>query len=113
MHRYNPVSYTHLSLIKLVLFMAAGVVFMNTHQLNLNEIRGFGRKKPFLNLAFLMGALGIGGIPFWNGYISKTLLHESIIEYSKAPVFVFVEWMFLISGGLTVAYMLDVYKRQL
>lgn len=48
------------SLIKLVLFMAAGVVFMNTHQLNLNEIRGFGRKKPFLNLAFLMGALGIG-----------------------------------------------------
>ena len=97
------------SLIKLVLFMAAGVVFMNTHQLNLNEIRGFGRKKPFLNLAFLMGALGIGGIPFWNGYISKTLLHESIIEYSKAPVCVFVEWMFLISGGLTVAYMLKLY----
>ena len=56
-----------------------------------------------------MGALGIGGIPFWNGYISKTLLHESIIEYSKAPVFVFVEWMFLISGGLTVAYMLKLY----
>ncbi|MDE7199033.1 MAG: sodium:proton antiporter, partial [Lachnospiraceae bacterium] len=32
------------SLIKLVLFMAAGVIFMNVHKLDLNEIRGFGRK---------------------------------------------------------------------
>ncbi len=97
------------SLIKLVLFMAAGVVFMNLHKLDLNEIRGFGRGKPFLNITFLMGALGIGGIPLWNGYVSKTLLHESIIEYSKAPAYVFVEWIFLISGGLTVAYMLKLY----
>ena len=69
------------SLIKLALFMAAGVVFMNVHKLDLNEIRGFGRKKPLLNGIFLMGALGIGGIPLWNGYISKTLIHESIVEY--------------------------------
>ena len=65
------------SLIKLVLFMAAGVVFMNIHKLDLNEIRGFGHKKPLLHFIFLMGALGIGGIPFWNGYISKTLIHEA------------------------------------
>ena len=36
------------SMIKLVLFMAAGVIFMNTHALDLNEIRGYGRKKPLL-----------------------------------------------------------------
>ncbi len=36
------------SLIKLVLFMAAGVVYMNTHGLDLNRIRGYGRKKPLL-----------------------------------------------------------------
>ena len=28
-----------------------------------------------------MGAMGIGGMPLWNGYISKTLIHESIVEY--------------------------------
>ena len=33
------------SLFKLVLFSAAGIVFMNIHKLDLNEIRGFGRKK--------------------------------------------------------------------
>ena len=72
------------SMIKLCLFMAAGVVYMNMHALNLNDIRGFGRKKPLLNAIFLMGALGIGGIPLWNGYISKTLLHEAIVEYTEA-----------------------------
>lgn len=109
------------SLIKLALFMAAGVVFMNVHKLNLNDIRGFGRKKPLLNYIFLMGALGIGGIPLWNGYISKTLIHESIVEYLElikegavtgmfsASTMKGIEWTFLISGGLTVAYMTKLY----
>lgn len=97
------------SMIKLVLFMAAGVIFMNTHALNLNEIRGFGRKKPLLKVIFLIGALTIGGIPMFGGYISKTLLHESIVEYGGGLVFKAVEWIFLISGGLTVAYMTKLF----
>ena len=109
------------SLIKLTLFMAAGVVFMNVHKLDLNDIRGFGRKKPLLNYIFLMGALGIGGVPLWNGYISKTLIHESIVEYIElvreghaSGIFGVgmlrgIEWAFLISGGLTVAYMTKLY----
>ena len=105
------------SLIKLVLFNCAGVVYMNLHELDLNDIRGFGRKKPFLMVSFLMGALGIGGIPLWNGYVSKTLLHESIVEYvhhvqglgESVALFQAVEWTFLISGGLTVAYMLKLF----
>ena len=70
------------SMIKLVLFMAAGCIYMNLHKLDLNEIRGYGRNKPFLMLIFAMGAYGICGIPLWNGYVSKTLLHESIVELS-------------------------------
>ncbi len=109
------------SLIKLVLFMAAGVVFMNVHKLDLNDIKGFGRKKPLLNYIFLMGALGIGGIPLWNGYVSKTLIHESIVAYTKllregavsgvlsAGMMRGIEWIFLISGGLTAAYMAKLY----
>ena len=110
------------SLFKLVLFMAAGVVYMNLHKLDLNEIRGFGRKKPLLAFIYLMGALGIGGMPFFGGYISKTLLHESIAEYAEilannpgeAVLFSAgdmraIEWMFLASGGLTVAYMAKLF----
>ena len=105
------------SLIKLCLFMVAGVVYMNLHQLDLNAIRGFGRKKPFLHFCYLMGALGIGGIPLWNGYVSKTLLHEGIVEFAHhlaahghaAGWVTAVEWLFLFSGGLTLAYMTKLY----
>lgn len=97
------------SMIKLVLFMAAGVIFMNTHALDLNDIRGFGRRKPLLKGIFLTGALAIGGIPFFGGYISKTLLHESIVECGGGLVMRAVEYSFLFSGGLTVAYMTKLY----
>lgn len=111
------------SLFKLVLFLCAGVVFMNLHQLNLNDIRGFGRKKPALCFCFLMGALGISGIPLWSGYVSKTLLHEGIVEYGEmlehgagaAAYFAgpgfwkAAEWLFLLTGGMTLAYMLKLF----
>ena len=71
------------SLFKLVLFMAAGVVYMNLHKLNLNDVRGFGRKKPILHFAFLMGAVGLMGVPGFSGYVSKTLIHEGIVEYAE------------------------------
>lgn len=94
------------SLFKLVLFLAAGVIYMNIHKLDLNDIRGFGRKKPLLAFIYLMGALGIGGVPLWSGYISKTLLHEAIVSAANMQV---VEWIFLISGGMTIAYMCKLF----
>ncbi len=97
------------SLIKLVLFMAAGVIFMNAHSLDLNEIRGYGRKKPLLKAIFLVGALAIGGIPLFSGYISKTLLHESIVEYGGGLIFRALEYLFLFSGGMTVGYMTKLF----
>lgn len=99
------------ALIKLVLFTCAGVVYTHTHRLNLNDIRGFGRGKPLLMLCFLSGALSIAGIPGMGGYISKTLLHESILEYSGAwnGLIKTVEWVFIISGGLTLAYMTKLF----
>ena len=97
------------SLIKLVLFLAAGVIYMNAHALDLNEIRGFGRRKPLLAVIFLVGALAIGGIPLFGGYVSKTLLHESILEYGSGAWMRAVEYIFLLSGGLTVAYMTKLF----
>ena len=110
------------SMFKLILFLVAAVIYMNTHKLDLNEIRGFGRKKPLLMFCYLMGALGIGGIPGWSGYVSKTLLHEGIVEYIHAmegghlhgTIFSIgsmkaIEWIFLVSGGLTVAYMCKLF----
>ena len=105
------------SLIKLVLFMAAGVVYMNLHDLNLNKIRGFGRKKPLFLFIFSMGAFSLIGMPFWSGFISKTLLHESIVEHiwmfteyhMDVRFFQFAEALFMLTGGLTTAYMMKLF----
>ena len=105
------------SLFKLLLFLGAGVIFMNLRELNLNKIRGYGKDKPLLKLIFLMPILGIGGIPLWNGYISKTLIHESMVEYIEVlkeagQSIAFMkgaEILFLFSGGLTLAYMTKIF----
>lgn len=110
------------SLFKLLLFLIAAVIGMRVPSLDLNVIRGYGRKKPLLAGCFLMGALGIGGVPLGSGYISKTLLHESIVEYLAGleqghfqPLWLsageikWMEWAFLFSGGLTVAYMCKLF----
>ena len=105
------------SLFKLVLFLCAGVVAMNAHALSLNEVRGFGRKKPLLHFCFLMGMLGIAGIPGFSGYASKSLLHEGLLEYiheltalgEGALPYQIAEWVFIISGGMTLCYMFKLY----
>ena len=102
------------SLIKLTLFMAAGVVVMNLHVLTLDDIRGWGRNKLLLKISFALGALGISGVPMFNGYISKTLLHEGIVDgihhlEKYSSMLSVIEWIFLISGGLTFAYMLKLF----
>ena len=109
------------SMLKLCLFCAAGVVVMNLHALDLNRIRGWGRKKWALMAAFFLGVIGIGGVPLFNGYASKTLLHEAItagieeagegmaITAGAAGILSVIEWVFLISGGCTFAYMLKLF----
>ena len=94
------------------------MVYMNLHALNLDDIRGFGRKKPLLHIAFLLGALSIACIPpLGSGYNSKSLLHEGLLELigemqaagSAWMGYKAIEVLFLISGGLTVAYMAKLY----
>ena len=105
------------SLLKLTLFMVAGAIFMSTKKLGLNDIQGYGRKKPLLHVVFLMAYLGIIGFPLFNGYISKSLLHESMVEYvhllhqqSINPIWYEVaEKAFVIIGGMTIAYMTKLY----
>ena len=104
------------SLVKLILFSVAGVIYMNLHKLDLNDIKGWGRGKPLLTAIFLIGALNIAGVPFFSGYVSKTLLHESLVEaihmYEGMPLanlINFAEILFLFAGGLTVAYMAKLF----
>jgi hydrogenase-4 component B len=100
------------SMLKLLLFLGAGAVFCNLHKLDLNAIRGFGRGKPLLTAVFFIGAVGLGGVPGFNGYLSKTLLHEALLECAEFlphGLVIGSEWLFLLSGGCTAAYMTKLF----
>ena len=100
--------------IKLILFPAAGVIYCSTHCFDLNKIRGFGHDKPLLAVIMAIPMASLAGVPGLNGYVSKTLLHESIVEYvhlvpETAVLFTVVEWLFLLAGALTAVYMLKLF----
>ena len=101
------------SLLKLCLFLCAGAVYMKAHTLDLNDLRGYGRGKWLLHTVFLLGALGLAGVPGLNGYTGKTMIHEGLVELAEEiegfSVYRFCEWVFLFAAGLTTAYMLKLY----
>ncbi len=103
------------SLIKLLLFLIAGWLYMLTGSLKFDDLKGSGRGRLALQICFLTGALSISGVPGFSGYISKTLLHESILEYIRLMQgqntfwLSFAEKTFVVCGGLTFAYMIKLY----
>jgi hydrogenase-4 component B len=90
----------------MLLFMLAGVILGSAGTTKFGAIRGRGRGRPLLLIAFLAGALGLAGIPPFGGYLSKTLLHEGILEAVGPGA---LEWLFLFCGGLTLAYLLKIF----
>lgn len=99
------------SIVKIALFLCAGAIYAGAHTLDINKLKGYGRNKPEILVPFLFGACSLSGIPGFAGYISKTLVHESIVEYAEhtGGFITAIEWLFLFSGGLTAAYMLKLF----
>ena len=99
------------SIVKLALFLCAGAIYAGAHTLDINKLKGYGRNKPEILIPFLFGACSLAGIPGFAGYLSKTLVHEAIVEYAHhgGTFITAIEWLFLLSGGLTAAYMLKLF----
>ncbi|QXM06901.1 complex I subunit 5 family protein [Crassaminicella indica] len=100
------------AIFKVLLFMGTGIIYMILHELSINNIRGFGKHKNILKGVFLIGLCAIIGMPGFNGFISKTLLHEAIYEahhlYNNAWMNL-AEVIFTASSSFTVAYMLKIF----
>ncbi len=95
------------ALYKSLLFFVAGAVYFRTNELDMRKLGGLWKKMPITFLLGLIGVFGIAGIPYFNGYASKTLLFEGIVEAAhENSVFVIAEVMFLLVSGGTIAYYL-------
>ncbi len=89
------------------LFLMVGSIYMVTHDLEITRVRGMLRKTPFIAVMFLIAFAGVGGIPGFNGYASKTILHHAIVDaYQHHNVFslLIAEKIFVITSAMTLCY---------
>jgi multicomponent Na+:H+ antiporter subunit D len=62
------------------LFMAMGCFAVRLPSLQIDDLRGIGRRMPWTTFAWVLGGLGLIGVPFTSGFISKWYLLEGTLE---------------------------------
>jgi hydrogenase-4 component B len=99
------------ALFKSLLFMVAGVVYHHTKEYDMYKLGGLWRKLPLTATVCLIACLGISGIPLFNGFISKTLLHHGIVEASEygSSMFIYAEWIFIVVSAGTVCSFIKLF----
>jgi len=63
------------------LFLAAGAVEQQTGKEDMEDLGGLSRTMPLTFIAVLVFALSISGIPPFNGFASKWMIYQGIIDF--------------------------------
>lgn len=90
------------AIFKNCLFLTAGSVERRTGTMDLAKLGGLGRMMPFTMIAFFIAALSISGVPPLNGFVSKWMVYQGVIEAGTS-----YSWIFLVvamfGSALTLA----------
>jgi formate hydrogenlyase subunit 3/multisubunit Na+/H+ antiporter MnhD subunit len=82
-HMLNNVIY------KSLLFLSGGAVEKETGTTELSRLGGLARFMPLTFFATLIAALSISGVPPFNGFVSKWMIYQGVIELGKTSPY----WM--------------------
>jgi len=85
---------------KALLFLAAGAVIHGVGTRDMRRMGGLRREMPFVRTVFVIGALALAGLPFFNGFWSKELVLEDGLH--DGPVWAYAGM--LIAAGITALY---------
>ena len=88
------------ALMKGGLFMAMGCIALRLGSVELEDLRGVGRTMPITMMAWVLGGLGLIGVPLTAGFVSKWYLISSALERGWWPIAAMV----LLSSLLAVVY---------
>jgi hydrogenase-4 component B len=98
---------TNHAVFKALLFLTAGSILYKKGTRDLAKMGGFISSMPWTFFAVVMGALAIGGLPPFSGFVSKWLIVFSSTLSAKMH-YEFPIWAMaaLFAGGLSIAYTL-------
>lgn len=68
------------ALFKACLFLGVGAVYIRTHSLDMYHLGGLWKRMPVTFALMTIAAAGITGVPLFNGFVSKCLIHHAIVE---------------------------------
>jgi multicomponent Na+:H+ antiporter subunit A len=90
------------------LFMAAGSVEYRTGKDDLEELGGLSKAMPVTFLASIIFAMSISGIPPLNGFASKWMIYQAIIDFGSGTGLVHRLWIIwlglaVLGSALTLA----------
>jgi IS605 OrfB family transposase len=66
------------AIFKSLLFLCAGIILNKYKTRKISEIRGVLKSLPLTSIFLIIGMLSITGAPFFNGFISKSILKYSL-----------------------------------
>lgn len=94
------------ALFKSLLFMVAGVIYYHTKELDMYKLGGLWKRLPLTTLVFVISMFGIIGMPLFNGFISKSIIHHSLTEahHLGSAQFIWAEILYIIISIGTVCY---------
>jgi NADH-quinone oxidoreductase subunit L len=88
------------AIFKALLFLSAGAIITSLGTRDLLKMGGLRKLMPFVYAAFIIGSLGLVGLPIANGFFSKELILEGGLAHGP---FVFYLVM-LLGAGITALY---------
>jgi formate hydrogenlyase subunit 3/multisubunit Na+/H+ antiporter MnhD subunit len=96
------------ALYKSCLFFSGGAVELKAQTTNLEKLGGYARQMPLIFVSFLIAALSVSGVPPLNGFASKWMLYQGIIEMGKTGGGGWVLWLVvaMFGGAVTLAGMM-------
>jgi formate hydrogenlyase subunit 3/multisubunit Na+/H+ antiporter MnhD subunit len=68
------------ALFKNLLFLGAGMIQLQTHELNIDMLGGLIKKMPKTSVVFLIGCMSISSLPLFNGFVSEWLAFQTALQ---------------------------------